>query len=87
MRVAVALSPGPVIPAEAIVLEPVDIAAAPEPPQGAAPPAAAGDLSLRAAERRHIRWVLEQTGGNKRRAARALGLARSTLDRKLGAWD
>ena len=42
-----------------------------------------GDLSLRAAETRHIHQVLEHFRGNKRRTARALGLSRSTLDRKL----
>ena len=41
------------------------------------------DLSLRAAEARHIHQVLEHFRGNKRRTARALGLSRSTLDRKL----
>ncbi len=41
------------------------------------------DLSLQAAEQRHIEWVLRRLGGNKRQAARALGLSRSTLDRKL----
>ena len=41
------------------------------------------DLSLHAAEQRHIEWVLRRMGGNKRQAARALGLSRSTLDRKL----
>ena len=51
----------------------------------AAPPASGDDLSLRAVEQRHIRTVLEQMHGNKRRAARALGLSRSTLDRKLAA--
>ena len=41
------------------------------------------DLSLRAVEQRHIESVLAQFGGNKRQTARALGLSRSTLDRKL----
>jgi transcriptional regulator with PAS, ATPase and Fis domain len=41
------------------------------------------DLRLRTVEERHIQRVLEMTGGNKRRAARLLGLSRSTLDRKL----
>ncbi len=41
-----------------------------------------GDL-LETVERLHVRRVLEKMGGNKRRAARALGLSRSTLDRKL----
>jgi len=39
--------------------------------------------SLRAAERQHVLRILEQVGGNKRKAARALGISRSTLDRKL----
>ena len=44
-----------------------------------------GDLTLRGVEQRHIHAVLERMHGNKRRAARALGLSRSTLDRKLAA--
>ena len=39
--------------------------------------------SLRDAVARHIMQVLEEVGGNKRRAARELGVSRATLDRKL----
>jgi len=39
--------------------------------------------SLAAAERRHIARVLEHTGGNRRRAAIALGISRSTLLNKI----
>ncbi len=41
------------------------------------------DLTLRRVEERHILDVLSQMDGCKRRAARALGVSRSTLDRKL----
>ncbi len=44
-----------------------------------------GDLTLKTAELRHILGVLEQVGGNKRAAARVLGLSRSTLARKLAS--
>ena len=37
-------------------------------------------------ERRHILATLESTGGNKTKAARLLGIERSTLDRKLARW-
>jgi DNA-binding NtrC family response regulator len=39
--------------------------------------------SLEAAERRHIALTLEYTGGNRRQAARLLGIARSTMLAKL----
>jgi transcriptional regulator with PAS, ATPase and Fis domain len=50
-------------------------------------PSGSRELLLRTIEQRHIQRVLELTGGNKRRAARLLGLSRSTLDRKLSGWD
>ena len=39
--------------------------------------------SLEAAERRHIALTLRYTGGNRRQAARILGIARSTMLSKL----
>jgi DNA-binding NtrC family response regulator len=50
-----------------------------------AAPAASGDepVSLREAERRHIETVLARCGGNVTRAARALGIDRVTLHRKI----
>jgi two-component system response regulator HydG len=74
IHTAVALSPGEIIPPEAILLAPLPAEAA-----------ADGNLTLRVMEQRHIRRVLAAMGGNKRRAARALDVSRSTLDRKLGA--
>jgi transcriptional regulator with PAS, ATPase and Fis domain len=44
------------------------------------------DLTLRRVEERHILDVLSQMDGCKRRAARALGVSRSTLDRKLSSF-
>ena len=88
IHTAVALTEGEVIEESVLLLEAVEAGGpAPAPAVTATDNSSshsAPDLSLRAAERRHIRSVLAQLGGNKRRAARALGLARSTLDRKLG---
>ncbi len=44
------------------------------------------DLTLRRVEERHIRDVLSRMAGCKRRTARALGVSRSTLDRKLSSF-
>jgi two-component system response regulator HydG len=77
IHTAVALSPGEIIAAEAIHLT--------SPTLPVAQAVADADLTLQGVERRHIRRVLADMGGNKRRAARALGVSRSTLDRKLGA--
>lgn len=49
-------------------------------------PASAGTVepvSLDAVERKHIEGVLQQTGGNRSRAARLLGISRSTLHAKI----
>lgn len=52
---------------------------------GSAPPAGspAGSLRLEDIERNHIARVLAIYGGNKQQAARALGIARKTLYRKI----
>lgn len=44
------------------------------------------DWTLEAVERSHLLAVLDAHGGNKSSAARSLGVARKTLDRKLAAW-
>jgi transcriptional regulator with PAS, ATPase and Fis domain len=46
-------------------------------------PIAPGSLRLRDAVHAHIRFVLRYTHGNKRHAARELGVGRATLERKL----
>ena len=76
----------------AVIFAPGDeIAAAdlPQPVRGAVPrdPEYAPDLRLATAEfeRAHILRVIEQCGGNKRKAAKLLGLGVTSLYRKLGA--
>lgn len=49
-------------------------------------PGADGSEALAAVERRHILGVLEACGGNRAEAARRLGVARKTIDRKCAAW-
>ena len=86
IHTAVAITEDEVIAPEAILLERGVEGVAEKPmPRSPAPAGPGGaNLSLRAAELRHIRAVMEQVSGNKRQAARMLGLSRSTLDRKLG---
>ena len=89
IHTAVALTRTEIIPAEALLLQEsfstftLDRAQTLSP---AAISAGTGDdrNSLAAAERQHILRILEQSGGNKRSAAKVLGISRSTLDRKLG---
>lgn len=80
IHAAVAMTEGEVIEESAVLVRHEAEASRP-----AAPPRPAGDDSLRAAEREHVRRVLEANGGNKTRAARALRIARSTLERILSA--
>ncbi len=89
IHTAVALTRTEIIAAEALLLQdsfaPSDLSS---PSQAVSIIPVAGVArdthhSLRAAERQHVQRVLEQVGGNKRKAARTLGISRSTLDRKL----
>jgi two-component system response regulator HydG len=95
LHAAVAMTEGETVPPEALPLDTAGRRAASSngacaPTPDAAKPSTVttevpdGDLTLQTAETRHIRAVLDKMGGNKRRAARALGVSRSTLDRKLG---
>jgi len=43
----------------------------------------ARDLSLESAVKRHVRFVYDQANRNQRRAAKLLGISRSTLARHL----
>jgi DNA-binding NtrC family response regulator len=79
---AVVLAHGPVLSAEHL-------------PLAADAPADAGERkpgrnrpkSLDETERAHVEYVLERTGGNKRRAAGILGISRPRLDRLLGKYS
>lgn len=86
VRAAVALSSSEVLGPEFLLFEDEEEPAEPGLTNSShpRPDAEATDLTLRSAEQRHILWVLNKMGGNKRQAALALGISRSTLDRKLG---
>jgi two-component system response regulator HydG len=85
VHAAVALTSGDIIGEEHLMLGAgIPAVAAPAVPSPAAP--TGGNprrRTLREAIERHILQVLDEVGGNKRRAARELGVSRATLDRKL----
>jgi len=87
IHTAIALTPGEIIPANAILLEESFPASTLSETRLASSffRDGKGDdhRALKSAERQHILHVLEQMGGNKRKTAKALGISRSTLDRKL----
>ena len=83
VHAAVALTTGSIIPATALLFQ-SELESGPEPStDDSARVAPARSLRLRDAVHSHIRLVLHHTKGNKRRAARELGIGRETLERKL----
>jgi len=83
IHTAVAVTVGEVILPDAILLEKLKAPAVVPTDRSRDNLEPGSDLTLSAVEQRHIHRVLEATGGNKRKAARVLGVSRSTLDRKL----
>ena len=82
---AVALAQSEVIGVETLLLPRAGPGDGEERPQTAESAAASGENSLRSVELEHVRRVLARFGGNKSQAARALGISRARLERKLAA--
>ncbi len=94
IHIAVALIESDVITQDAILLDHFDnfvlsdtAELVQEKRESATTPPPPSEESLSAAEKRHIEWVLRSHGGNKRQTAKALGVSRSTLDRKLTEYN
>ncbi len=94
IHIAVALMESDVITREAILLDHFENLVSSDTEEAlqdkreiAVAPPSSGEESLSAAEKRHIEWVLHRHGGNKRQTAKALGVSRSTLDRKLTEYS
>jgi Nif-specific regulatory protein len=78
---AVALGSGPKLDANDIWLSSLGSPTPPPQTQEYEP------ISLEELEKRHIAQTLEHTEWNKSKAAGILGIERSTLDRKIKAWE
>jgi two-component system response regulator HydG len=83
IQAAVALTNDSVISVTSLLLQPDLEAETHEGPRSDTPVGSAASLRLCDAVHAHIRVVLRHTQGNKRRAARELGVGRETLERKL----
>lgn len=81
---AVVLCDG-VIQPEHLPMPALDLAE-PPPPEAAAATSTGLEETLASVERRHVLGVLRRLGGNRSSAARALGIGRNTLGRKLREW-
>ena len=87
VQAAVALATADVIMPESLLLQADGMPSEATAAQVAAPHGASDSLLLKDAIHSHIRRVLDRVQGNKRRAARELGVARATLERKLEEMD
>ncbi len=100
IHVAVAVTDGDTIGAEAIILDNFEmeadaagmgaagngVVAPASPPSVLSQPPAVAMETLDAMESRHIAAVLSAHGGNKRQTAKTLGVSRTTLDRKIARY-
>lgn len=83
IRAAVAMTEGELIRSSVLLIDSSRSDGSAPGPEPGPEPEQARDLTLAGAEQRHIRKVLKLFNGNKSQTARALRIARSTLDRKL----
>ena len=84
VHAAVALTTGSVIAEEALLLpDDLELSRTPAVLQAEGPPGRPTSLLLKDAISTHVRFVMQHAQGNKRRAARELGVSRETLARRL----
>ncbi|MCC6128866.1 MAG: sigma 54-interacting transcriptional regulator [Acidobacteria bacterium] len=85
IHAAVAMTEGDVIEETAVLLQTASRVPRTAPAASPAVKESAPARDLQTVEREHVLKILAEMGGNKTRAARALGIARSTLERKLSS--